>query len=425
MNERNRYSLRNWIESTWLLLGGPAGLQESNAILDANTFFILLESLDEGGTLRSVNELNLKIETCYAAPIHSNEKTIQIMTIHNAKGLEFDTVILPHLESHTGTDEKEMLLWMEQTRSETYHTLLLALMTPHASDDNSIYSYIKRQQTIKMDYENGRLLYVAATRAKKQLHLFFSLNKTIEEFKPARYSLLEKLWPSIQSNLHDTAFPPDSLVHSSENKKQKLLRLTENWQNPLREIEPPPIRLHTQSAFQLPDYFLRHIGTVTHFVLQQIARFSTAWWKEKTMLGKKNYLDNLFKKMIHSKRPLAIDRVLEAIDKTLSDSRGCWILHPHQDAHSELPITAVIDQTIQSFIIDRTFIDEQQIRWIIDYKTTQNNADDLATFLKKEQEKYQRSLSHYAEAIFNTDQRPIRIGLYFPFISAWHEWGYF
>jgi len=175
MTERRRYSLRLWIESTWLLLGGPACLQQASDLEDANAFFQLLDTLDEGGDLPDLNRLNDHVSRLYAAPNNQADNTLQIMTIHNAKGLEFDTVILPHLERKSPSDDKQLLLWMERAREEVANTLILAPIHATGDESDSIYNYVKRQHAVKTDYETGRLLYVAATRAKQRLHLFFSV----------------------------------------------------------------------------------------------------------------------------------------------------------------------------------------------------------------------------------------------------------
>src|SRR6185312_8267508 len=90
---------------------------------------------------------------------------------------------------------------------------------------------------------------------------------------------------------------------------------------------------------------------------------------------------------------------------------------------AEFKLTAFIDGKPQPFIIDRTFVDEQNIRWIIDYKTaTHANDETISAFLQHEQKKYQQQMWYYFQAIREIDNRPIRMGLYFPMIPAWHEW---
>jgi ATP-dependent helicase/nuclease subunit A len=74
-------------------------------------------------------------------------------------------------------------------------------------------------------------------------------------------------------------------------------------------------------------------------------------------------------------------------------------------------------------VIDRTFIDESGVRWIIDYKTSEPAGEDVVNFLEAEKERYGEQLERYARLMALRDDRPIRLGLYFPLISEWREWG--
>ena len=76
-------------------------------------------------------------------------RTILCMTVHKAKGLEFDTVILPDLNEGN-------------------------VPSPHSS------------HTAEEIEEERRLLYVAVTRAKKHLYMFSVRNKT-ERIAPSRF----------------------------------------------------------------------------------------------------------------------------------------------------------------------------------------------------------------------------------------------
>ena len=61
-------------------------------------------------------------------------------------------------------------------------------------------------------------------------------------------------------------------------------------------------------------------------------------------------------------------------------------------------------------MIDRTFVDEAGVRWIIDYKTSDHEGGDLENFLEAEKERYQEQLERYARLMFQQDDRPIRLG---------------
>jgi len=121
--------------------------------------------------------------------------------------------------------------------------------------------------------------------------------------------------------------------------------------------------------------------------------------------------------------PGAVDKVLGVLSNTLADPRGRWILSPeHQDAHNEYALGGVLGNEIIHAVIDRTFIDQQGTRWIIDYTTGTHLGADPAAFIDKEQQRYQGQLERYAALMGGLEHRPIRLGLYFPLLTAWREW---
>jgi hypothetical protein len=108
---------------------------------------------------------------------------------------------------------------------------------------------------------------------------------------------------------------------------------------------------------------------------------------------------------------------------TLRDSRGRWVLDNHTDAASELPMAGWIGGKLCEAVIDRTFIDESGVRWIIDYKTSEPASGSVENFLEAETERYREQLERYSRLMVQREDRPIRLGLYFPLLGEWREWG--
>jgi ATP-dependent helicase/nuclease subunit A len=386
----------------------------------------LLEQLDQGGDLTHLDELDEQVSQLFAAPNNSAENTVQIMTIHTAKGLEFDTVILPHLQRKSPNDDKQLLLWMERARGTQQNALILAPISATGTSGDAIYDYIKRQHAIKMDYETARLLYVAVTRAKKNLHLLFNLdfNESDSSFaKPQPKSLLEKLWLAIQGDVSRfAAQPPSDLTLAMQRKTKPIKRLPTDWLNPMT-LPAVTNRSRHQSApgFQLHQHTPKHVGTLIHQILQQIAIHGVAWWQTQSQERQHQYVNMqlISAGVLYGALTDAIELTMRAITNTLADAKGQWILAKHLEAQSELPLTTVVDGECKLFIIDRTFIDEQGTRWIIDYKTTGLGDQSLPAFLQQEEEKHEQQLGQYKQALQQLDNRPISIGLYFPLIPAW------
>ena len=109
------------------------------------------------------------------------------------------------------------------------------------------------------------------------------------------------------------------------------------------------------------------------------------------------------------------------------DERGAWILAAHTDARSEWALSVPnLDveksQSVQKVIIDRTFVDEHGTRWIVDFKTGDHSGGQVEQFLDAEQLRYSDQLNRYADIMSRIENRPIRVGLYFPMLRGWREW---
>ena len=70
------------------------------------------------------------------------------------------------------------------------------------------------------------------------------------------------------------------------------------------------------------------------------------------------------------------------LQNTLEDQTGRWILDQHEEGHSEYPLTGYINNRFVNRILDRTFVDRQGVRWIIDYKTGEHQGADLEHYFE-------------------------------------------
>jgi ATP-dependent helicase/nuclease subunit A len=97
---------------------------------------------------------------------------ITLLTIHQAKGLEFDYVFLPNLNCGVRRDDPPLLRWQE-FHYQGQFKLLVGLHKSANGTADPIYEYLKYVDQAENKYEQVRLLYVALTRAKKSLCLSY------------------------------------------------------------------------------------------------------------------------------------------------------------------------------------------------------------------------------------------------------------
>lgn len=441
--ERQRVALRGAVEGVWLSLGGPACLEDATDLEDAEVYFRLLEELEEHGHAPDLALLEERVARLFALPDVRADDRIQLMTIHKSKGLEFDTVILPGLGRQPRRDDASLLDCLERPREPEESDLLLAPIKAVGEDQNPIGAFLKRLTRRKGEYEDGRLLYVAATRARRRLHLLGHVEVRDTDAGPVlaaprNGSLLQRLWPVVEGEFQAAlarrgAQSPDAEGGPTEPRPATgIRRLPLCWSLP---APPPGLELALEARapeseealeFTWAGETARHVGTVVHRFLQHFTGTlpdvtDTAIQAHYRDLGRQ-WLRGLGVPGEHLEA--AVDKIQEALGTVLGDTRGRWILDPaHREARNEYALSGVLGGCIWHLVLDRTFVDADGTRWIIDYKTGSHAGGGREEFLDREQERYRAQLERYAALLRKIDPRPIRLGLYFPLMAAWREWG--
>jgi ATP-dependent helicase/nuclease subunit A len=110
------------------------------------------------------------------------------------------------------------------------------------------------------------------------------------------------------------------------------------------------------------------------------------------------------------------------LTRTCLDERGRWILSAqHREAASELALTGIADGRLQNVIIDRSFIDADGTRWVIDFKTSSHSGGDTEAFLANELARYRAQLLNNSELARALGPEPVRAALYLPLLGAFRE----
>lgn len=438
--QRDRSSLRTWIESCWLALGGPACASTEHELDDAASFFDMLDAFS--GQDFSIDALDMRLKKLYAQPPQQNKTSVQIMTMHKSKGLEFDLVILPSLSARPRNSDSPLMIWQEYVTSSGDNHLLLAPISARGLQSDPLYLLAKNLDAQRDRHESQRLLYVATTRAKKQLHVFAQAEQDAEGQckKPSANSLLFQLWPVVESHfaqavIEKISVSEDQATSMIEQPIPFIRRLKTDWQLPVLPItigttsdagrQTESVETLTAVEYLWVGDTARHVGTVVHQVLRSIAIEGGAnWTPEKINQQQSPCRARLLQLGVNATEiNQALARVMAALHASITDQKGQWILnHQHQDSATELALTGVIDDDIVNVIIDRTFIDQAGTRWIIDYKSSTHEGADVEKFLDNEVTRYREQLERYRTVMSKLDTRPIKCGLYFPLLRGWREW---
>lgn len=449
LHERGRAPLRDWVERAWNALGGPACLERQQDLDDAQAFLERLEQIEVAGDLADVARLEEQLERLFARPRGGQESDqadpgagsarVELMTIHKAKGLEFDTVILPELHRWMRNEDQELLRW---TRVPGHGGIVFAPLKAQGAEADPMYRWVEQLERARGARERARLLYVAATRARRALHLLGSVRSKQDESglrlaEPRDGSMLRMLWGALRAHFEAlaaaSASTPAELPLAPAAPGRALRRLPLSWQAPTADsavpVQAPPLA-GTDTA--VPDFdwateTARHVGTLVHRELERRVRNGgAAAGAAMPADAAPRLAAELAELGVPPQRcDAAVLRVFEAIERTLSDARGRWLLgigEPIQEAESELALSGVVNGRVVSSVIDRSFVDVRGVRWIVDFKTSTHEGGQLAAFLDSEVERYRPQLRRYVQLIRCLHPaQPVRAALYFPLLRQWRE----
>jgi len=409
------------LRGLWISIGGP-GCVDEGGMDDAEELFGLIGSVQGAGSV-DIPFLEARIEELYSGGGKA-DAPLEVMTIHKAKGLEFDNVIIPGLGKYSKSEEKRILVWMERGED-----LLLAPVERKGAGDNSwsVYDYLFGLHKEKVELEAARLLYVAATRARLSLYMLGHLYLSEEnEMRFSSSSFLNKISHAITREM---VLDINTGGNGEAKEAGPRKRLSSGWTLP--EPAPP---VHVDSVERpdralSPEFYwagepVRHLGTVVHRYLCRIAREGALAWSKERLTSEEGRISAMLRSLGLEKKEAskAARKGVERIMRALEDEKGRWILGSHPEEATEYAVTAVVRGEIVHVVLDRTFVDSSGVRWVIDYKTGEHEGGGLEEFLASESRRYAPQLEMYAEALkAGGEKREIRKGLYYPAHSAWVE----
>ena len=473
LETRDSVPLADWLEATWLRLGA-ADAYPTQDLRHARAFLAALSDRAASGEWSGPGDVGSLLGELFAQPQAATPNPVQIMTIHRAKGLEFDHVFVPSLDRELNRGREPLLRWLDLPRRQGESDLIMAPV-PAIGDDagGSVGVYLKRLIAKRTANEQVRLLYVAATRSKKTLHLSAAPKvKGDGTILPRAGTLLASLWPVLgadfeasiaraqhsagagagpntrasavadpsgvardpaEENLGGGASAAASQLAGAANLQRPantLRRLPAHWSPPAIEhstsdLERLPVG---RQSLEPPEFSWvgetsRHIGTVVHAALESFASTSELPTRARIHEGRDAYRHQLIRHGVPDKDlARATDVVVEALTRTVQDEQGRWIFgREHREAHSELALTGIAAGRLTGVVIDRSFIDRDGTRWVIDFKTSRHEGGGLETFLEQEMARYRPQLETYMALARGLGPQPVRAGLYFPLLGTFRE----
>ncbi|MDQ2924157.1 MAG: UvrD-helicase domain-containing protein, partial [Acidobacteriota bacterium] len=469
--QRGRTSTATWVERTWRSLGGDVSLT-AQQLANVGLFLTALREVEEPGGRVDLALLAGSVRRLYAEP-RSGSDAVDLTTIHNAKGLEWDVVLVPALERRGQTSRSEFLNWLELDSSddEMAHVILAPIWGKGGQPD-ALHKWLTGVRSAREAAEHKRLYYVACTRAREELHLFGAATRKKDGqlyAKPG--TLLQAAWPAALPNFERDTGSGTAISTTAEmfgrafadrfrdsaqtfaiaagavpETRLLLQRLPLSFDPHQRFAAATAQRLpYTPAAalrqgptFDRPEgsFAVRAFGNVVHRYLQVLTARLEQDFDADTLLAELPAWVTRLTASLRSEglAPATLDRLAQrsllALQQALHDETGRWILSPHAASHSEQALHLGTEESGE-MRIDRTFLagpdplsEGSSHLWIVDFKTTEQGSRSPELFAEQEKAKYGAQLATYAKAKRAVPGAPsnVVLGLYYPLVPHLIYW---
>src|SRR5579859_5814750 len=412
-------ALGTWLESVWKALGGDdtvdAEQRENLRVLWAQ-----LDQLKDGELDLAGPGLAAALDDLYALPdpAASSECGVQLMTIHKSKGLEFEVVIVPDLEADGKKYDHSLMSWLERgvadpDASEGPTEFLIAPIQTKGAEASAARAWVERVKRERAKDELRRLLYVASTRAREELHLFARprfrekalAGGQVERSLCSPAGLLATAWPAFEDTVRsafddwlqrlDHVVPPDlalgtlgslaaeaagtmpvgNLLQMPSPVRPTLLkRLPENYVAPASKRAGGLLSSHSDNAFD-PDerretellferaeggLQSRLMGTAIHTLLEELSDLRRRLEPNEAALILADSLPRIMAKLRSHGLAARVaqqlsEEALSVAQRSLLNPVGSWILAPHPNALAEVGWTGLVRGQTWSIRPDRVF----------------------------------------------------------------------
>ena len=486
--ERHRATqqqMGSWLHQLWMTAGGPLA---TRAVQQRNLQILwtaldqlprreqdLLERNPDSGWRSFLRRLPPQPD-----PELDPDFCLQLLTIHKSKGLEYEVVLLPELQRSGKNSQSPMLAWLERgdPRSEHLTEFLIAPIQPRGQSQAGALAWVMQQKQSREAAEEQRVFYVAATRAREQLHLFATPKaRALQGMQnaqklPAKPSLLQIVVPGFPQEIALAVNAMDAEDASKETPApagsplaapQRLLRVepaavlalpdpaaSAGNSISLAAVAEEPLYLRSQGGVRS-----RAQGTAVHLLLQHMARLRQSMPEAVT----RQQIAAAAPALTAQLRPMGLAQadasaLASAAVRTVlacsEDPVGSWILAPHTPAFTEASWTGQMRSadgrtrwtTVRP---DRCFLatthplDGSPLDgwWILDYKTTgaalaaqaaEAVTPELLQFLDEHRQQFAPQLELYgallAEMVRAGTQpaAPIYLGIYYPLLRRLDHW---
>ena len=452
--QRTELPLARLVARTWHAFRAPAFATDEE-LANATRLFTLLDQLETTQGIVDLPTLESRLRSLYATPAPM-AGAVDLSTMHKAKGLEWDVVFLPALNSPGRNSAANLLAWLEtdlgnDDEPDDTAAGILAPIQAKGAESHALAAWMRSIESARAAAERTRLFYVACTRAREELHLFAATARNSKgEVCPRAGSLLAAAWPAAAEHFV-TEIPlltlpaPAPLALAATAEPRAILRLPLLTSSPALLSHATRTQALTQSgetitrsSYSRPEgsFAARSFGNSMHAFLELLATRIAAGQTPAELLAELPTWNPRFLAVLRGSGlalPLAerfAAQLARGLGNTLRSPEGLWLLASHPRAATESALTTFEDDATRTTRLDRTFLagptplsTGDTHLWVVDYKTGSHAAGDLDRFFADELKKYRPQLENYAHTLDAIAQgRPLRLALFYPMLPKLLPW---
>lgn len=398
----------HFVASVWEDLGGNKIYSDAAQQSNLKRVFELLEDSAPYGDF-NLEDFERKLSKLYAQDIVQGP-VVEVMTMHAAKGLEFEEVFLFGLNKKA-QNSKSSLIEFENEGSN----FLVSYITETATGtQDDLYELISKRNKEREAYETMRLIYVACTRAKKKLHLF--LNITNDKNEAVKNSVAGMLDLVHDFEIKTEIYKNESEEESEDNIEESEVEYIDNSQIRrivFNELKAPTsesssianLAVRETKAWQFDDQFMACVGHVVHMWLESMGKDRLEGWTLEKIKNSRGLVQNhLFALGLPNVAlTRAITRVIKLLCKAYEDENAHWLL-THANAIQEWSLYDEIATEKRFDVV----VDNGDHWLLVDFKTNlPHEEEEIEDFIKRMIRIYTSQLNQYAEYLKSFDNRPV------------------